>query len=146
MTRRILAVGIAAVAFATLSGCASLGIDPATEKGRFEVEAATVLVIQEAAQPAKRAAEVVESIDKLQNLLMHEQTTVGDLRSALLKRIKERGLTAGELVLANRVVGKIADNIERQVGAGYLSRESVISIDTVLGWAEEIAALYVVEN
>jgi uncharacterized protein YceK len=144
-SRSVTAVSWALLACAVVlvSGCGSLPVDAETEKGRFEVEAATVLIIQESSDPARRAAEVVETIDRLQNLLTHERTTIGELRFALLKRVAERDLTAGELLLAKRVVDKIAARIEAQVGAGYLSPEAVVSVDAVLGWAEEAAALYV---
>lgn len=124
-----------------VSGCATT--PDGQDKERFAVEAGVVLVLENSSQPAQRAVEIVESIDKLQNLLQHEQTTVGDLRSALLKRVAERDLSPGEKALALQVVQRVAEQIEQRVGKGYLSPDTVISVDRVLGWAEGMAALYV---
>jgi hypothetical protein len=132
---------LVAAALVGLAGCAST--PDGQDKERFAVETGIVLVLENSSQPAQRAAEIVDTIDKLQNMLTQEQTTVGDLRSALLKRIGERSLSPGEKALALQVAGRIAEQIETRVGKGYMSADSVISIDRVLGWAENMAALYV---
>lgn len=136
--KRVLLLAAAALA---LTGCATT--PDGQDKERFATEAGVVLVLENSSRPAERAAEIVETIDKLQNMLTHEQTTVGDLRSALLKRVAERDLSPGEKALALQVAARIAEQIEQRVGKGYLSADSVISIDRVLGWAENMAALYV---
>lgn len=135
---------LTAVGLFALTGCGvvPVGTD-GSDRTRFEVEAATVLLLEQSSQPAKRAAEVVESIDRLQTLLTDQSTTVGDLRSALLKRVAERDLSPGEKALALQIVGRIAENVELKVGKGLLSPDAIVSINQVLGWAENMAALYV---
>ena len=144
MNLSVIRIPVAGFILAALAGC---GVVPVGTDGddrtRFEVEAATVLIIEQAGQPAKRAAEIVDSIDKLQTLLSDESATVGDLRGALLKRVAERDLSPGEKALALQVVARIAENVEKKVGAGFLSPESIVSINTVLSWAEGMASLYV---
>ena len=132
---------LAALAAVGLSGCATT--PGGQERERFAVESGVVLMLENSGRPAERAAEVVETIDRLQNMLTSENTTVGDLRSALLKRVTERSLSPGEKALALQVVARVADQIEQRVGKGYLQPDAVISIDKVLGWAENMAALYV---
>lgn len=134
---------VLACAVVAVSGCATT--PEGDDRERFAVEAGVVLILENSGQPAKRAAEMVESIDKLQNILMHEQTTVGELRSALLKRVNERTLSPGEKVIALQVVSRVAEQFEKRVGSGILSPDSVISVDRVLGYAENMAALYVQE-
>ncbi len=128
-------------AFVGLAGCSTT---PQGQQGeRFAVEAGVVMLIEQSSRPAVRAAEVVESVDRLQNLLEDEYVTVTALQSALLKRVNDRPLSPGEKVLALQVVGRIAESIETRVGKGYLSPESIVSINQVLTWAENMAALYV---
>jgi hypothetical protein len=131
----------AAAAGLAIAGCAS--ISGAPDRTRFEVEAATVLLIEQSGRPAERAAEIVESVDRLQTLLIDQNTTLGDLRNALLRRVAERDLSPGEKALALQVVSRIAEGVELKVGAGHLSPEAIVSLNTVLGWAENMAALYV---
>lgn len=135
---------LTAAGLLALSGCGvvPVGTD-GSDRTRFEVEAATVLLIEQSARPAQRAAEVVESIDRLQTLLTDQTTTIGDLRGALSRRVAERNLSPGEKALALQVVSRIAENVEKKVGAGFLSPEAIVSLNTVLGWAEGMAALYV---
>lgn len=132
---------VLACAVVLVSGCATT--PEGDDRERFAVEAGIVLILENSSRPAERAAEIVEAVDKLQNMLTHEQTTVGELRSALLKRVNERNLSPGEKVLALQVVARIAEQFERRVGSGILSPHSVISIDRALGYAENMAALYV---
>lgn len=127
-----------------LTGCATPGAPGDSQRGeRFAVEAGIVAMIEQSSQPAKRAAEVVASIDRLQNLLTDKYVTVGALHSELLKRVHERDLSVGEKVLALQVVGRIAESIETRLGKGYLSPAAIVSVNQALSWAENMAALYV---
>lgn len=133
----------ALVTVVALGGCATPG---STDDGlnRIAVEGAVVYMIEQSGRPAARAAEIVESIDRLQSLLTTGTTTTArDLRSALLKRVAERDLSVGEKALALQVVGRIADNVEAKIGAGHLSPDAITSVERVLSWAENMAALYV---
>lgn len=132
---------LALASVALLAACSST---PEGQRGeRFAVEAGVVALIETSSRPAARAAEVVESIDRLQNLLTDQYVTVGALQSALLKRVHERELSPGEKVLALQVVGRIAESVEKRLGAGHLSPASIVSVNQVLSWAENMAALYV---
>jgi hypothetical protein len=95
-----------------------------------------VLLIEQSSRPAVRAAEIVESIDRLQTLLTDQTTTVGDLRGALLRRVAERDLTPGEKALALQIVSRLAESVEKKVGAGFLSPDAIVSLNAVLGWSE----------
>lgn len=136
---KLRALAILAVALA-MTGCASA---PVNQGERFAVEASVVLLIEQSARPAARAAEIVESIDRLQTLLSDEFTTLGNLRGALLRRVADRDLSPGEKALALQVVQRIVESVETKVGNGVLSADSIVTINQVLGWAEGMAALYV---
>lgn len=135
--------GLVAV-LAALTGCATPGKPGGDDLNRVAVEGAVVYMIEQSGRPAERAAEIAESIDRLQVLLTTgTSTTARDLRNALLKRVAERNLSVGEKALALQVVGRIADNVEAKIGGGFLSPDAIVSVERVLSWAENMAALYV---
>lgn len=124
-----------------LSACASTPQGQRAE--RIAVQGATVALIEHSDNPADKAARVVQAVDLVQTLLLDQQTTVGDLRAALLRRVGERELSPGEKVIALEVIASLGDVVEQKVGKGYLSPEAVLSVNEVLSWVENTAALYV---
>lgn len=138
MKLRALAIITAALA---LTGCASTPDGERAE--RIAVQGATVLLIERSERPGDKAARVVEAIDRLQTILLDTNVTVGDLRSTLLQRVAERELSPGEKMLALEVIAEVATVVETKVGKGYLSAEAIVTVNTVLGWIENTAALYV---
>lgn len=138
---RVPVAGFLLAAVAALAGCASTPEGQRVE--RFAIEAGIVAMIEQSGRPAARAAEVVESIEGLKNLLSDSYVSVGKLQAELLKRVNDRELSVGEKVLALQVVGRIAEEIETRVGKGYLSPAATVSVNQALTWAENMASLYV---
>lgn len=124
-----------------LTACASAPNGQRAE--RIVVQAATMRIIETAAQPAVKAQRVTEAVKMARTLLRDEYVTVGLLRSALLKRVKDHDLPMSEKLAALEVISALSAEVEKRVGSGVLSPYSIVSVNTVLDWVSDAAVFYV---
>lgn len=125
-----------------LAGCASLSSPSNTTGERLGVQLATMTLIEHSGQPAAKAVRVVEAVKAVRTLL-DDNTSVGKLRSALLARIAQENPSPAERLAAVELVNALADEIEKRLGAGLLSPDAIVSVNTVLSWVEDAAGAYV---
>lgn len=128
-----------------LSSCATINSLDASkqQQARIAVEGGTVALIERSSDKAAKAAQVLEYTAKAKTLLLDTGTTVGALRAALLQRVAERNLSPGEKLLALETINTVSDYVEQRIGAGVLNADGVLAVNTVLGWVESTAKLYV---
>lgn len=128
-----------------LSGC---GTTPQEQRrDRLGVQVATMGLIERASNPADKAARIVELSDRMRTMLEMTEVTVGDLRSALLTRLAE-GYAAGDIsplewLAALEFINTVADGVELRLGAGLLTPDTRVKVNTVLTWIEDAARTYV---
>lgn len=138
--RKIL-ICAAVAAMTLLSACAST---PEGERAeRIVIQASVLHIIEQSAQPAQKAQRIVEAVKLARTLLTDETVTVAALRSALLKRVGERDLPVSEKLVALEVINTLSDEVEKRVGSGILSPDSLVTVNTVLDWVSDATAFYV---
>lgn len=144
ISRTIRGLLVAAAAFA-LTACATFG--GGTPEGqraeRIVVQASILHIIETAAQPSQKAQRITEAVKLVRTALLDDSATVGALRSALLKRVAERELPLSEKLVALEVINTLSDEVEKRVGSGILSPDSIVGVNTILGWITDAAAFYV---
>jgi hypothetical protein len=125
-------------------GLSACTLNPDNERrDRLGVQATTMALIERADSPAAKAEAVRESVAKARTLLDMADVSVADIRVALLARVAERDLSPLEKLAALEVINAVSDGVELRLGAGQLSPEERVSVNTVLDWVEGAAALYV---
>lgn len=139
MRKLLILAAVAALSF--VSGCASTPQGQRAE--RIVIQASVLHIIEQSAQPAQKAQRIVEAVKLARTLLTDETVTVAALRSALLKRVGERDLPASEKLVALEVINTLSDEVEKRVGSGILSPDSLVTVNTVLDWVSDATAFYV---
>lgn len=109
---------------------------------RLGVQLGTMVLIERAAQPGAKAVRVLAAVKQVRTLL-DDQSTIGDLRSSLLARVAKENPSPAERLVALEFVNSVADEVEKRVGAGYLTPDAVISVNAVLDWVADAASAYV---
>lgn len=114
---------------------------------RIVVQAATLRIIETAAQPSQKAQRINEAVKLARTTLLDESVTVDALRGALLKRVGERvadgKMPLSEKLVALEVINTLSDEVEKRVGSGILSPDSIVTVNTVLDWVSDATAFYV---
>lgn len=134
-------VWISSVAAIMLTGCA-LNPDSAT-RDRLGVQAATMVLIERSSDSTAKAQSIIATVDKTRTVLDLADVSAADIRVALLARVAERELSPLEKLAALEFINAVADEVERRLGAGVLTPEQRVSVNTVLDWVELAASAYV---
>lgn len=148
LERGALALVVLACIVAFALGLSACSTTPEGEhRDRLGVQVATMALIERADQPAAKAARIVQLADTMRVMLELSEVTVGDLRHALLTRLAER-YAAGEISPLERLaalefINSVSDGVEKRLGAGLLTPDTRVKVNTVLTWIEDAARTYV---
>lgn len=135
---------IAVVMAVALTGCASLGTSPTSEK--LIVQVGVMKFIEGAGDaPAERAAKaerIVKAAAVAKVWLDTDGVTLADLKTAMLERIAAADLEASDKLLASALVDVVAAELDVRIGEGVISPEKRATVNAVLGWVEQAASFY----
>lgn len=143
--RFLLAAVVAAFILGLITGCSTT--PEGQRRDRLGVQVATMALIERADNPADKATRIMALSGDMRVLLDMAEVTVGDLRIALLARLAER-TAAGkvsplERLAALEFINTVADAVEKRLGAGLLTQDTRVKVNTVLTWIEDAARSYV---
>lgn len=139
--KRILIAAVMAIA---LTGCASLGTSPASEK--LVVQIGVMKFIEGGSdapqERAAKAARIVKAAAEARIWLDTDGVTIADLQSAMLTRIAAADLEPSDKLLASALVEVVVSELNVRIGEGVISADKRATVNAVLGWVEQAASFY----
>lgn len=132
-------LGIIAFSFTLLSGCAFLQENPDTAK--LTTQYATAKVIDGETDRAQRIIDIVS--EARATVGKDAVSTVAALDAFVRSKINWSSLAPEDSILIDAVLANAADRLEQEIGAGLLSPDQRVLLDTFLGWIEDTARRYV---
>lgn len=128
-----------AFSFTLLAGCSFLQDNPNTAK--LTTSYATAKVIDGDIERAKRIIGIVS--EARATIGEDAASTVAALDSFVRSKINWSSLAPEDAILIDAVLTNAADRLEAEIGAGMLSPDERVLLDTFLGWIEQTAKRYV---
>jgi uncharacterized protein YceK len=127
-----------AFSFTLLSGCAFLQDNPNTAK--LTTQYATAKVIDGDTDRAQRIIGIVS--EARATIGQDAVSTVAALDAFVRSKINWSSLAPEDSILIDAVLANAADSLEQEIGAGLLSPDERVLLDTFLGWIEDTAKRY----
>jgi len=143
MMKKFYAAILAAV-LGLSAGCATMQSGQSNVAVQLIVQASTMKYIERAdlADRPARAAAVAFEVGQAKKMLDFEGVTVADIKTAVINRLKTKGLEPSDMLLAMAVVDVATAELDAKIGAGIISAEQRVTVNAVLGWVEQATAFY----
>jgi len=123
-----------------LQACISIPRDTAA---RIAVQYATMKVVQQAREPARKAQRIRAIVSGALALVDGgDSVTLPFVEEAVRSRIDWDSLTAADYLAATALIEMLRTELEARIGAGELDPDALLPVQTVLGWVIEAAGAY----
>lgn len=124
-----------------ISACATLKENDAVV--RLVLQQATLRAIDASGHPESRATRVIEIVGQARKFAQgNPQSTVDVITQVVVAQIDFAGMSPADQLLVRDLISIATAEIQNRINAGDLDGEQLVYVDTVLGYIESAAQLW----